>query len=319
MSPKRLTQKPASRKGFTLVELLVVIAIIGILIALLLPAIQAAREAARRMQCTSRAKQICLATANYESALGYYPPGRVGFDGQPDAALNYTPTTPEKVATSALVMILPYIELDTLYNQFSFEGHGGLWGRIDEGSDWLTINGPVIANRPKAFVCPSDTTPEFYEDVPIATYYDTGSYKAATGSYAFCMGSMMVTDPPVLGGSVVKYHNNGVFYFRSKHKTRDITDGLSHTMFLGETTDGHLALTSNIWTRAVHRKDTLRATHYEINTNFTDKSSGAFMSKHPGGANFGFGDGHVVFLSETTDINVYQAMSTRANGDTVKE
>ena len=326
MSSKRFLPKPGSQKGFTLVELLVVVVIIGVLIALLLPAIQASREAARRMQCASNVKQICNAVANYESVHGSYPPGRVGYDcaETPNGVKNLEET--DRIGTSAFVLILPYIELDTIYNQIDFS-YGGLWTARRKGDNllWSALNAAVIAQRPPIFVCPNDTANEFYESPQLAPWYYIGDLDAATGSYAFCMGSIMNTLSNGIDAGMVKYHNNGVFHYIKGHKARDITDGLSQTIFLGETTEGHLARSSNIWTRGIYMRDSLRMTYNPMNTppemgdwvEGLDGSilNGAFISNHPSGVNFGFGDGHVVFLDETMDEHIYKAMSTRDYGD----
>ncbi|MEM7314319.1 MAG: DUF1559 domain-containing protein, partial [Planctomycetota bacterium] len=111
--------------GFTLVELLVVIAIIGILVALLLPAVQQAREAARRIQCTNNLKQIGLAIANYESAQKKLPPGRPGCDASNSILCRYQPRD-EKMGASGFVYMLPYLEEAALQEQYELAGTG-IW------------------------------------------------------------------------------------------------------------------------------------------------------------------------------------------------
>ena len=106
-----------ARNAFTLVELLVVIAIIGILVSLLLPAVQQAREAARRMQCSNNLKQIALALANYESGVGVFPPGRMGCDGWTQDVCKDNPGI-QRPGTSGFVMILPQLEQQNLYDKF---------------------------------------------------------------------------------------------------------------------------------------------------------------------------------------------------------
>ena len=137
-----LRTSPVSRppslapSAFTLIELLVVITIIGILIALLLPAMQAAREAARRMQCSNNLKQLCLAMANYESAVGCYPPGSISNDN----AVPYGwPNTPWAI------YLYPYLELDNVYQRFNFRAtvHGANW----DGS-FMTRRTRAPARRP---------------------------------------------------------------------------------------------------------------------------------------------------------------------------
>ncbi|MGL4593892.1 MAG: DUF1559 domain-containing protein, partial [Thermoguttaceae bacterium] len=127
--------------AFTLVELLVVIAIIGVLIALLLPAVQAAREAARRMQCTNHLKQVALGCHNYHDTVGSFPPGRIV---NPDGSGN-DDVTSANVFASWCFSILPFVEQGALYSQF----------RINEHC-WSTYNSPFLKTSVKTYNCPSD-------------------------------------------------------------------------------------------------------------------------------------------------------------------
>ena len=296
-------------RGFTLVELLVVIAIIGILIALLLPAVQAAREAARRAECTNNLKQIGLALANYETGLRCYPPGRLGRDGS-------SSPTPDRVGTSGLVMVLPQLELQTLYDRFDFTD--GPWAY---SSTWVAVNAEAIGQSVDTFLCPSDTSEPYSEQPAIGSTYDTGGNPAATGNYALCTGSL---GPP--NSTEVKYENDGVFYYLKAHRPRDVADGLSSTIFAGEVIETHTSASSNIWSRAVRLMDCQRSTHNALNTQpgepeywsgYGFNVNAAFASKHPAGANFVFGDGHVTFLGENIDLLTYRALSTRAGSEIV--
>ena len=192
------------RLGFTLVELLVVIAIIGILVALLLPAVQAAREAARRSQCTNQLKQIALAMANYESSFKVFPPGRMGSDCSDYSGL--APTTGafakmdiQRQGTSGFAMLLPQLEQQALYDQFGWQL--GTINPADCGIGPSTANWrqtipnyvQVLQTRPPAFVCPSSTDDEFTRTAAgvVSTEFPTGSYALCSGSNGPSQGSLL--------------------------------------------------------------------------------------------------------------------------------
>lgn len=306
--PKGASMRNFRRPGFTLVELLVVIAIIGILVALLLPAVQAARESARRTQCNNNLKQLGLAIENYESTLRVYPPGRVGCDGITSGPCNGN-TNEQRVGTSGLVMLLPYMEGTTLYDAFDF--NDGPWVGT---STWQAKNATAVASRPKTLVCPSDTSDPFV---------NTSGINAATGSYAFVSGSY---GPSQGINDNVKINNNGVFVYKYAILRSAVTDGMSNTMYVGEIIDAHTDRSYNIWTQAGRHESCLRSTENPLNTKpgtgittspYGIPLNGAFASKHPAGANFLFGDGHVAFLSENIALTTYRALSTRGNGETI--
>ncbi|MCC6127239.1 MAG: DUF1559 domain-containing protein [Pirellulales bacterium] len=288
------------RTGFTLVELLVVIAIIGILIALLLPAIQSAREASRRMHCTNNLKQFGLGILSYENAFKFFPAGRVGCDGSGGTLCGNNPAT-RHVGTSAFILLLPYIEQKSLYQMVDFTTGINI-------IDYPTLNARNLAvaqQRPSVLICPSDT----------AKPMDYGNPGWATTSYGLMFGK---NGPPSIGADV-KYENNGMFFYRSKITIREIIDGLSRTLFLGEVYDGHLPEVSAGWVYAA-RHGLFRSTVNPLNTKpgtgiVYNGLNGAFGSRHANGANFLYGDGRVDFMDENIDIDVYRARSTRALRD----
>ena len=318
---RRLTngQNHKACSGFTLVELLVVIAIIGILIALLLPAVQAAREAARRMQCGSNMKQIALALVAYENNFGHFPPSRVGCDG----SSSYCNSAYERSGASGLVMILPQVEQQVIYDMFDFDA--GPWIPGSFGIDWLTTNANAIAQRPAVYVCPSDDSEPYSQKTLNTEGIDYANTPIATGSFALVAGSLGAE-----GGKAsleIKYENNGVFIYFYPMCSQDITDGLSKTMFVGEVVESHTNDSSNIWSYGNRELDIHRSTSNPLNTWPAEGATidmyglhinGAFASRHPGGANFAFGDGHVQFLGENIDFNLYQYLSTRADGENVE-
>ena len=318
-SPALLASGASPRSGFTLVELLVVIAIIGVLVALLLPAVQAAREAARRSQCTNNLKNVGLAILNYEDTNGNLPPGTPFYD---DCTISSTPiTTLNRHRISGFVLLLPHLEQAALFKQFQLEQTPYVWMSDNTGNNWHMRPGRegLVEVRPQIFVCPSDESLPTHEDPDPGPIRN--GLKPATGSYAFVMGS---NGPPATGASV-KCENTGAFVYGQPVPLRKITDGLSNTMFVGETVDGHTRKGSNIWSFAARHADSMRTTLNPINTptgmgsiveiGATTGSNSALSSRHPGGANFAFGDGHVTFLSEDIDIASYRALSTIALED----
>jgi prepilin-type processing-associated H-X9-DG protein len=280
--------------------LLVVIAIIGILVALLLPAIQAAREAARRAQCSNNLKQIGMAIMNYETNRRTFPPGRWSRDGNvgPDRSeSDHVPGCPRYYSSvNAIFLVLPYLELNSIYEQAHFPPV------ID--SEW------VLRQRPPVFVCPSDTARRFRDMAS-----SESSKERAVSSYAMMSGTY---GPPNIN-THVKYDNNGMFFYCRAIRVKEVVDGLSNTIFGGEVYNGHL-LEQDAMLYTGTRHALLRSTVNPINTppgqgiNYGGMN-GAFCSRHPGGAHFLFGDCRVEFLNENTDPDIYDALATRNRKD----
>ncbi len=301
-------------RGFTLVELLVVIAIIGVLVALLLPAVQAAREAARRSQCTNNLKQIALAFHNYNDTLGVLPPGRVGCDCNTATGAFGCGSRPDSTrpGTSAFALITPQMEMQNWYDQIGWQKGAispatGCGGTADT-SGWDTAAVKALTlQRPKWVTCPSDTAQ--------AT---AGNY--GVGSYALNHGTI---GPSKTSDQNMKHFNTGVFMYVTKMTFSDILDGMSNTFAVGEVYDGHASNNGNYWTIASRHAHSLRTTENAVNTKpgtgiHFNNNNGAFGSRHPAGALFAFCDGHVTFVPNSINLTVYRALSTRAGMETVE-
>jgi prepilin-type N-terminal cleavage/methylation domain-containing protein/prepilin-type processing-associated H-X9-DG protein len=320
-----------TRNGFTLVELLVVIAIIGVLVALLLPAVQAAREAARRMQCVNNLKQLALAALNHESALGDFPPARTGCDGfqSPCAHMKQTGNVPgvnlRTSGVSVFIHLLPYLEQQALYDQFDLQNKT-VWD-AGQWPGWLRDPQLLagIATEMPQLTCPSDA-----DRLPFAEYTHGARIEAATSSYAGVAGDVgppngrdsLFPDRSDRGEAFdLKWNNTGVFFYVRRIELREITDGTSNTMFFGETTNGHSAFANNIWTNGNRCNSSMRTTFAALNTLAEaagllvtageNRTHCGFNSRHPGGANFAMGDGRVTFVNDELDEKTYRAMSTR--------
>ncbi|WP_425396062.1 DUF1559 domain-containing protein [Aeoliella sp.] len=320
-------------RAFTLVELLVVIAIIGILVALLLPAVQAAREAARRSQCANNLKQIGLALVNFESSKSHLPAGREGCDCDSNKYCGDIPDA-ERTHTSGFAMVLPQLEQQALYDTLGIGGKvvGAIapqdCGRANPNVDgWDANLGEALAALPDVFVCPSNEPRVLsIESDHVSRDTPGEGQRYASGGYALVAGSSVGHNY-----AHVKHENNGLFFYQKTFALRQVTDGLSKTMFAGESVEG------DTWLYARRYHDVIRYTREPLNSLIAPVPSntpgarnqgggslesdwyslGGFHSMHPGGAQFVFGDGHVEFIPDEIDLNTYRALSTRANEDLV--
>jgi prepilin-type N-terminal cleavage/methylation domain-containing protein/prepilin-type processing-associated H-X9-DG protein len=311
-------KKSARRRGFTLIELLVVIAIIGILIALLLPAVQKVREAANRTKCVNNLKQIGLALHNYHDTNGTLPPG----------TNNWTPTSDPPsyhFYWSWMALILPFVEQQNLFKEADDFAHVGTQWQNPYGENGQPANPAQYTPLP-VYQCPSDNR------VLVASLAGDGIGGPLTLDVAFT--SFLGVNGKNLNS------RDGVLYLNSLVRFSEVSDGLSNTLFVGErppSTD----LEFGWWFDGAGQA--IGSTNYgscdvvlgteELNRDYSSCPRGPYMFKagdlnnncdqfhfwslHPGGANFLFGDASVHFVPYTA-ASILSAMGTRAGGEAVE-
>jgi prepilin-type N-terminal cleavage/methylation domain-containing protein/prepilin-type processing-associated H-X9-DG protein len=315
-----------TRGGFTLVELLVVIAIIGVLVGLLLPAVQAAREAARRMSCSNNLKQQALADLSHESANGNLVPARLGPDSTGSFEMRRLTTAVKRSGASGFVLILPFIEQQALFDILDIYKNDSIWPAGDfrtAGVNWSTPERrEVMGQSVGTYVCPSEGSEPRLQDWP------SWEPKPAVGSYAFVAGHRGINGGSLyspVNACMTKHHNTGPHLYYTVVNLKKIEDGTSTTISIGETIENSIgeingAHSRNIWTNVLRYLDCFRVTAVALNTppwaetlNVNgDIVNGAFASRHPGGAQFAYVDGHVELLDESIDFDLYQNLSTIA-------
>jgi prepilin-type N-terminal cleavage/methylation domain-containing protein len=341
----------ARTSGFTLVELLVVIAIIGVLVALLLPAVQAAREAARRSSCSNKLRQLAIGLHNHHDTYDKFPPGCQGLVFRQPNPTNAAANLP---GTSWIVFTLPFIEQRPLYDRYRFD----LAHNSNE-------NGQIVGMTVvPTLYCPSGPDARRYLDPngsvgtgvrgnPTTHYYGVMGPGPAVG---YISSETDIDQHPITYGGVTynyrrgnrpgngAWSGNGILsHYRETTgsissnrvvRMADITDGTTNTLMLGEISR---QMPSNYCSPASHsyrswiRGNTTSSNsaangsgatknvsypinfmYYNCSNNFNDIS---MMSNHPGGAQFALGDASVRFIPQTIDFSVYRLAASMGSGE----
>lgn len=324
------------RRGFTLIELLVVIAIIGILVSLLLPAVQAAREAARRTQCTNNLKQIGIALANYELSLGTYPSGYVISPGvgTPDPQTGDT-----EPGWGWLALLLPFMEQTTLHGVLDFNR-----------PCWDPVNAAAVQTPIPGFLCPTATNPDLTVGITDINLNVLNGIYFARANYVHNVGwNDIWSAPPNTNYEAPIKGCNGVMYRNSRTRPSDVTDGLSNTLFAGERSP---YLADAVWPGVVPG-----AEHFSYNE-FASSGTGGpginydnagsyvgantgpsiyespqvihppnwpgghtdqMYSEHPGVTNILLGDGSVRLVADGIRLSVWQALGSRNGQEPISD
>lgn len=339
------------RSAFTLIELLVVIAIIGILIALLLPAVQKVREASNRVKCQNNMKQLGLAIHSFQEARQTFPYGK-----GPDYRATF-PTAPVYARWSIHSQLLPWIEQENLYRSIDFNyppetpGMGGVINFMPAYTNSGGQNAAASRTKVAMFICPSDPAP-FPTDWP-----GQNNYLASQGSQFLCDLSEKLASTVAPAEKA-----NGVFYYLSGIRPQDVSDGLSQTAFFSEKIRGQGGPNPRSDLFTMPTQTTLDGTYTTCNaldpltatpltskqgyswvmgemccttynhvtvpngrscagTGFTGNMANMAMqvppsSYHPGGVNVLFGDGRIVFVTDGIALATWRALGTRNGGET---
>jgi prepilin-type N-terminal cleavage/methylation domain-containing protein/prepilin-type processing-associated H-X9-DG protein len=328
----KLNRQPR-RPAFTLVELLVVIAIIGILVAMLLPAVQAAREAARRAQCVNNQKQLALALLNFESDYQKFPEGHMGWNKVGNQWLAHT----------TLLLALPYLEMKEVHARYDLEKR---W--VDPANQ--DLGEPQIP----MYQCPSD-------DSAGRTYFldDTTSglrYHMSRSNYAVSLGTTTMFPvaathpqwPSTIGRPDHELNTDGAYRLEVGRRIQEFRDGTSHTIAGSELRAGRDDEQSFADSKSDHRglwamgfmggaiylhrntpnssvPDGLRGHKCDQEAalcdivSFDNDEHITARSWHPGGVNAFFVDGHVQFYTDDVDLPVWQALATYQGGEPTVE
>jgi len=330
-------QQPGRKDaGFTLVELLVVIAIIGVMVGLLLPAVQAAREAARRMQCSNNMKQLGLALHNHEASFKKYPPAGRGYSMCSSASGGAGDTM--IYDSNGLVYLLPYVEQQSLYERFNLKEAFAFVPNAMRNLNGTRVGDPntngnaaLASTIVETFICPSDPTGPL--DRLSGGHYGAGTnFRGAATNYDFITSD---SDFSICNNWKTAGIARRMFGENSTTAPRDVTDGMTHTFAVGETTKFHVngaafawsyrgwvmsgvdPGTSNPGINLWHLPlvdPTWQSPPYIPVRGRLRTWWGAAGSLHPGGSHFTMADGAVAFVSESINTTLLENLCRMGDG-----
>ena len=295
-----LSRSLRRRRGFTLIELLVVIAIIAVLIALLLPAVQQAREAARRSQCINNLKQLGLAAHNYHDTLNVFPPGWIGVQGG-------GPNTDGPSGFAWGAHLLPYLDQAPLYGRINFN-----LSCVDPAN--ALARQTVLS----AFRCPSDPSQDTWQiaqaanPANILTTLPTANYVGSFGTEGYEDICAVAPFP------ASQCRGDGMFFHNGNVRMRDVVDGLSNTVLLGEHRSDRKLNWHSTWVGLVAGGEEAAARILAVSDHTPNSPAlhiDDFSSWHTGGVHLLFGDGRVRFLTQSVDLGIFRAITTRAGSE----
>lgn len=311
------------RRGFTLVELLVVIAIIGVLVALLLPAVQAARESARRTQCTNNLKQVALSAHNHHDTFGRFPAGSLGT--LPTSAATGVDTANDQLI-GAIASLLPYMEQNAaaamIQRNLKYDVRQSAWW-----NDASSMNAARM--KTKVLICPSTNPYEHQTDMTIVMQYPVETLPSGPNPNLINYYQYNMTDPGgrslgrtnYLGcggraADIAGWENDkGVFYNRSDTKMANITDGTSNTLLFGEaiggkpTTSGGSRQYGYTWMGVGYLANFM---------GLSRNTFSSFSSEHANVVQFALADGSVRSISRSVDNTQYLNAAGMADGNITK-
>lgn len=305
-----IMKSPSLRAGFTLIELLVVIAIIGVLVSITLPAVQRARETARRMSCSNNLKQLGLAVHNYHDTFRSFP---INLAAQSEGAR----PARQRNGKGWLLSVLPQIEQVPLYESFKPGFAGDFFSGGGIASPAVRV---AVQTQVATLACPSDSVAARLSDEQFeweGTFVALTSYKGVLGDHR--LGEALSTHPGTMPDCHSTGQCNGLFFrlsYQYPQRMAMVTDGLSNTLMIGEDLPRHNAHSAAFYANGDHC-----SCHGHLNYKPKPPTPRdwwnvmTFRSEHTGGASFCLADGSIRFVPDSVDYFLYRTLCTKSGGE----